>query len=194
MATLLALSRAKKTKMFNINLKEGDVLFLGTSTVAGATLGGILADNKENRKPKIKEAIHQILGNIATPLGILYVLNKGVEKLNIKIPKIKSATKTAKAANFALEILPSFITSCAGLWAGINLGNKISNIVNTKFFDETHIKRDVKAKDYCVHVDDPLTALTLADKTGKLKAFTGKVMPFVFMLSGYEAAMAEKQA
>ena len=196
--SLYALSKAKtkKTgkavKMFSMHLHEGDIFALGASTVIGATAGGIIVDDNKYKKAKIREASHQIIGNIAAPLAFIWGFNKGVEKLNIKLPKIKGTSKQAKAANFALEILPNLITTCAGLYAGINVGNVISNKINDNIFGKKDKKREVKIADYCIHIDDPITVLTLADKSGKIKAFTGKVMPFVFILSGYQSGMARE--
>ena len=192
LAALFALSKARNAKMFNMKLSEGDVFALGGAAVVGGTVGGCIADKRKNHKAKIREASHQIIGNIAAPLAVIYAFNKGVDKFNIKLPKINSTSKPAAVLNGAIELLPRLVTSCAGLWLGINVGNKVSNVINNKIFGASKNNRAVKAADYCIHVDDPITALTLADKSGSLRAFTGKVMPFVFLLSGYEAAMAEE--
>ena len=185
-----AKASGKKVDMFNMQLNEGNIFSLGCATVAGAAAGGIIVDDKKHIKSKIREMSHQIIGNIASPLAAIWVLNKGMDKLNIKMPKIKGKSTPVKIANFGLEILPNFISSCTGLYLGINAGNKLSNKINDNIFGKRKNVREVKVEDYCIHIDDPLTCLTLADKSGKIKGFTGKIMPFTFILSGYQVGTA----
>ena len=183
---------AKDAKMFNVHLREMDILSLGLATVGGAYVGGVLTDKPEHKKAKTREAMHQMVANIITPMITILAFNKLGEKLNVKVPKIKSKSAFAKGANVVGELLPNLVTSCAGLWAGIQIGNKISNKIAKQVFTDDKEKREVKAIDYCVHIDDPLTIITLADKSGQIKAFTSKTMPFTFILSGIQTGTAKK--
>ena len=197
--TLAGLAKFKKSKgikdisMFNMHLQEPEILALGTATIFGALAGGCLADKSKNYKAKVRETSHQFIGNILSPLVLMYGLNKGLDKLNFKMPNLKSNSKLAKATNICLNILPNLTTSCVGLWAGINVGNKISEKVNDKIFGKSEKKREVKVIDYCIHIDDPVTVLTVADKSGNISKFTSKIMPFTFILSGYQIGLAKSE-
>lgn len=197
LATLAGIAKFKRgkglkdAKMFNMHLQEPEIFALGTATVVGALAGGCLFDKPKNYKSKARESSHQFVGNIVSPLVCMYALNKGLEKLNFKMPNIKGNSKLTKAANICLDILPSLTTSCVGLWTGINIGNKISEKINDKIFGKPEKKREVKAIDYCVHIDDPITVLTVADKSGNISKLTSKIMPFTFILSGYQIGVAK---
>lgn len=194
LAGLAKLKRAKGVKdarMFNMHLQEPEILALGTATITGAFIGGSLADKPKNCKAKLRETAHQFIGNILTPLGFMYILNTGLDKLNIKMPNLKGKSKIAKAVNTAINILPSLTTSCVGLWTGINVGNKISEPINNKIFGKSEKQREVRLLDYCIHIDDPVTVVTVADKSGKITKFTSKIMPFTFILSGYQIGLAQ---
>ena len=196
LAGLAKLKRGKGVKnarMFNMHLQEPEILALGTATILGALAGGCLADKPKNYKPKLREANLQFIGNTVTPLAFMYLLNKGLDKLNLKMPNLKSNSKLAKATNICLNILPNLTTSCVGLWTGINVGNKISEKVNDKIFGKPEKKRKVKVIDYCIHIDDPVTVLTVADKSGNISKFTSKIMPFTFILSGYQIGLAKSK-
>ena len=197
LATLAGIAKFKRgkglkdAKMFNMHLQEPEILALGTATITGACIGGSLADKAKNCKAKLRETSHQFIGNILSPIVFMYCLNKGLDKLNPKLPNFKSKTKLANAANTVINILPNLATSCIGLWAGINVGNKIAEPINNKIFGKTEKQREVKVIDYCVHIDDPVTVLTVADKSGNISKLTSKIMPFTFILSGYQIGLAK---
>lgn len=194
--TLAAIAKRKQAKgiqnasMFNLHLQEPEIFALGTATTLGALAGGVAVDKKENRKAKYREALHQIVGNIATPLAFTYILNKGFDKIKFKMPNLKGSSKPVVAVNTALNILPNLIVTGFGLFTGIHIGNKISEKINDKIFGKNFQKREIKTADYCIHIDDPLTILTLADKSGKIRSITSKITPFTFILSGYQVGSA----
>ena len=39
-------------------------------------------------------------------------------------------------------------------------------------------KREVKVIDYCIHIDDPVTVLTVADKSGNISKFTSHLLSY----------------
>ena len=59
-----------------LSYDEKDVLLIGAGSVLGGLAGGLIADrNKENVKPKLREASQQFFGNMLCPIGFLAVGN-----------------------------------------------------------------------------------------------------------------------
>lgn len=169
----------------NLAYQEKDVLLIGTGSVLGGLMGGLLTDkDKKNNIPKIREATEQLLGCIALPIGLLALGNKGLDKLNIKMPQIKSASKIADYANNALKHLPKVAMTVGCIVAGMNIGHEIMKKVNNNFFKEQD-NHDIDAKDYLVHTDDLCVAASLIFKdTEKISKVTNKILPLSFILSG----------
>lgn len=196
LSALALLTKIKHTQgktlknMFNLHLNEADALCLGVSTVGGGFLGGSIAD-KKNTKYKLREGIHQIIGNVATPLAFIALAQKTIQKSNIKVPMIKKNGPLVNFTNSTLSILPDLFAVTTGLIIGVDVGNRIANSVNKKIFNN-HSDRKMDVKDFCIHIDDPISIVTFIDKTGKLKNITSKIFPFAHMLSGYEAGIAKK--
>ena len=174
----------------NFSFTEKDILMLGAGSVAGGLAGGLIADhNKDNVKPKLREASQQFFGNIAAPLGFLTAGNKLLEKSGFKLPQIKSESKPAKIANAVLNIIPKTVVTVVSLISGMEIGNKVMNKVNNKIFKED-VKHDVKIEDYLVHADDLcLTANMLLKNAKPISAVTSKVLPLTFLLSGSKTGM-----
>jgi hypothetical protein len=176
---LFALSKFNKGKNFkpkdllNINFKNMfKVMGLATSSVIGGLTGGLITDKKENQKAKIKEAIHQFLGNIITPITIVGIACNIIEK------KKMSQTK---------EILMSSLSAIIGVTAGVTGGNHIASKINEKIFKEND-NRKLSIKDFGIHVDDLLTVAALSPSLGeKITKFTSKALPLIFLICGYEA-------
>lgn len=162
----------KVKDMFNVDFKNMfKVMGLATSAVVGGLLGGMAADTKENRKPKLKEAVHQFLGNVVTPITIVGIAGEAIEKR--KFSRVKEITLSALAA-------------VAGVGAGVTAGNWAASKVNKAIFKEND-DRKVKAKDFCIHVDDLLTVAALTPIGDKIKGFISKALPAIFLICGYEA-------
>lgn len=158
--------------MFNIDFKSMfKVMGLATSAVIGGLAGGLITDTKEHRKPKVKEAIHQFLGNIVTPITIVGVAAKQIEKRNF------SKTK---------EIVISALAAITGVAAGVTGGNWAASRVNEVIFKEND-DRKLGVKDFGIHVDDLLTVAALTPIGDKIKGFTAKALPAIFLICGYEA-------
>ena len=175
---MLALSKSIKKRdfkikdMFNIDFKNMfKVMGLATSSVIGGLTGGLIADDKENYKPKIKEAIHQFLGNIVTPITIVGIAAEEIEKRKF------SKTK---------EIAYSALAAVTGVISGVTAGNWAASKVNNIIFNE-HDDRKLKAKDFSIHVDDLLTVAALTPIGDSIKGFTAKALPSIFLICGYEA-------
>lgn len=138
----------------NLSYEEKDVLLIGAGSVLGGLTGGLIADkNKNNVKPKLREASQQFVGNMVFPIGLLAAGNKILDKTGFKLPKINSNSKYAKAANGVLSVLPKIAVTLTALAGGMKLGNKVMNNVNNKIFNE-EVKHEVEPEDFLVHADD----------------------------------------
>lgn len=144
---------------------------LATSALVGGLAGGVIADKKENRKPKLKEAVHQFFGNIVTPITIVGIATSQIEKK--KYPQMKAALLGGAAA-------------IVGVSLGVTGGNLIASKVNEKVFKEND-DRKVGVKDFGIHVDDLLTVMGMTDLGETVKSFVSKALPLVFLFCGYEA-------
>ena len=162
----------KLKDLFNVDFQNMfKVMGLATSAVIGGLTGGLITDKKENRKPKLKEAIHQFLGNIVTPITIVGIAAKQIEKRKFPVTK---------------EILFSSLAAVAGVTAGVTGGNYIASKVNKAIFKEND-DRKLGVKDFGIHVDDLLTVAALTPSGEKIKGFTSKALPAIFLICGYEA-------
>ena len=169
---LIALKN-KISSFLDIETELKEFLILGGSSILGGITGGIISDKNQNTNNKIKEGIYQF-GNIAIPASIVTGLAKLVEKA-----KIKNAF-SSKAAKIMAVIV--------GIGGGMPLSSKICNKINN-FYDgnKQHYNRSIKLKDGLMHIDDVSWALILADPRLAGKLCINKILPLLFLTSGYEA-------
>ncbi|MEI8377893.1 MAG: hypothetical protein WCF95_05065, partial [bacterium] len=123
-----------------------DIIKIGTGSIIGGLAAGLALD-PENKKAKIREGFQQILGNIMIPVGLTTLGSKLADKyLNkdtIKMPQLKSQTKSAKNINQMIKGLPGGIATLGFLAIGIVSGNWIANKLSHKLFnaqDKRHIE------------------------------------------------------
>ena len=170
------------------NFKIGDMLKvdfnsalrtmgLATASLIGGLSGGLIADDPKNKKPKLKEAMHQFLGNIITPITIVGIGTKWIEKQ--KYSMWKAATL-------------GFAAAMIGVGLGVTGGNKIASIVNEKIYKEDD-KRKVGIKDFGIHIDDIFAVMGMTDLGATVKSFVSKALPFVFLICGYEAGTKQQK-
>ena len=189
------LAMAKKANpaasLKNLTYNEKDILLIGAGSILGGLTGGLLTDkNKENTKPKLREASQQFFGSLMCPIAILSVAEKALEKSGFKMPQIKSASKYV---NNVIGALPKIAITIGSLIAGMEIGNKIMNKINNKIFNE-EVKHEVHPSDYLVHTDDMCVAASLLLKDSKsLSAITSKALPLSFILAGAKTGMQEKE-
>ncbi len=178
----------------NLKYAEKDVLLLATGSVLGGLTGGLIADkNKENVKPKLREASQQLIANTAIPITTLAIANKVLDKTGFKMPQIKSNSKPAKIANVVLAALPRVATTILSLGGGMMVGNKIVNKANNLIFKED-VKHCVKSEDMLVHADDICMASSMIFKNAKgLSNIVSKVLPLTFIVSGAKTGMQQKE-
>lgn len=158
--------------MFKVNFDNMyRAMGLATSAVIGGLAGGLLTDKKENRKAKVKESIHQFLGNIVTPITIVGIATDKIKKKNFS--NIKG-------------ICLSGLAAVAGVITGVTGGNYVASKVNQVVFKEND-DRKLGIKDFGIHVDDLLVVAALSPGTEMLKGFISKALPAIFLICGYEA-------
>ncbi len=178
MAKLAKNGQIKISDIFNVRFKNMyKVMGLATSSVIGGLTGGILADKKENIKPKLKESVHQFLGNIVFPITIVGLAGEAIEKRNFS--KVK-------------EISLSALAAVAGVGAGVTGGNWVASKVNEAIFKEDDTRK-VTLKDFGIHVDDLLTVAALTPIGNSIESFTSKALPAIFLICGYEAGTKVQQ-
>ncbi|MBQ3640964.1 hypothetical protein II906_03440 [bacterium] len=179
------------TTLMNLNYAEKDVLIVGAGAVLGGLAGGLLTDtDKNNTKPKLREASQQFFGNMVCPIGLLAAANKIYDACKINIPDvIKTGSKAAGFVNNAVKYLPKAAITVGALVGGMELGNTIMNKINNKIFKEK-VKHDVKKEDYLVHADDLcLTANMLFKDTPNISKVTSKILPLTFIVAGSKSGM-----
>ncbi len=154
-------------KLKNLTYEEKDVLIMGAGSVLGGLAGGLLTDDdKNNVKPKLREASQQFFGCLAAPLSLLALGNHALKKHNV--------TKTAPKVGVVL----------ASLFGGMEIGNFVMNKVNNKIFKQ-EVKHDVKPSDYLLHFDDLcLTANMILKDVKSLSGITSKILPATLILAG----------
>ncbi len=174
----------------NLSYEEKDVLLIGAGSVLGGLTGGLLADkDKNNIKPKLREATQQFVGNMVFPIGLLAAGNKILDKTGFQLPQIPANFKYAKAANGILSVLPKIAVTVGALFGGMNIGNKVMNKVNNTIFKE-EVKHEVEPEDFLVHADDLCLAANMLLKDAKsVSAITSKVLPATFIVAGSKVGM-----
>jgi len=180
--------------IMNLKYEEKDVLLIGLGSVVGGLAGGLAADSdKENVKPKLREASQQFFGNMVCPISLLALGNKILDKTDFQLPKLASASKAAQAVNGVLSVLPKIAVTIGALMGGMEIGNKIMNAVNDKIFKEK-IKHDVHKEDYLVHADDLCLAANMLLKDAKsVSTITSKILPATFIVAGSKTGMAKAE-
>lgn len=178
----------------NLKYAEKDVLLLATGSVLGGLTGGLIADkNKENVKPKAREAVQQLVGSTFFPIATLAASMELLDRTNFQLPKFKSTSKPAKAANAVLGVLPRVVLTFASLFGGAHVGNKVANDFNNFVFKE-NVKHDVKPEDMLVHADDLCLAGSMVLKDVKnLSNLVCSALPATFLVSGIKTGIQQKE-
>ena len=175
----------KNFNMFKQEIEPLDMLKITGVTVPASLITGILLDkNKENTKPKIREGISQMVGNLLIPILLIDKVCKFKDSLNGKTFKntiMKTLSKTHKSIYVGVTLV-----------GGLMIGNKVSNFVNSIIFPE-HKQRPLKTKDFAVHFDDICFATSLIFKGNKLGNFANRLIPATLLLSAYETGTKTKK-
>lgn len=156
---------------------------LAVGSVAGGLVGGALFDKKENMIAKYREAVIQIVGNIATPLLVVSTGMRQFEKIE---PKVLTAMPFFKGK---FTKVPELLVSGVSLVGGILLGNTIGNFINRKAF---HVKGDRKIKlaDMSPHIDDVCLATSLVAAESDIGPYVARLIPVALMVPGISVGLA----
>ncbi len=175
-----------------IELEEKEILELASASVVGGLAGGLMFDDKQYRKSKIRESVNQLLGNVLVPVacvgGVSRLYKKYKTQILAKIPQVKETGKFSKNFNKALKGIPFSIATIVSLGTGILVGNKVSNLLNEKVFHKK-IDRKVKGTDFAPHVDDIGMAVSLMAEKSKGASFIARIVPAFLCVPGYEVGI-----
>ena len=172
-----------------IELEEKEILELATASVAGGLAGGLLFDDKQYKKSKIRESVNQLLGNVAVPVACVGAVSRLYKKYKpqilAKVPQVKETGKFTKNFNKALKGIPFSIATVVSLGVGIIAGNRVSNLLNEKVFNKK-MDRKIKGTDFAPHVDDLGMAVSLMADKSKGASFITRIVPAFLCVPGYE--------
>ena len=172
-----------------IELEEKEILELATASVAGGLAGGLLFDDKQYKKSKIRESVNQLLGNVAVPVACVGAVSRLYKKYKpqilAKVPQIKETGKFSKNFNKVLRGIPFSIATIVSLGGGIFAGNRVSNLLNEKVFHKK-VDRKIKGTDFAPHVDDLGMAVSLMAEKSKGASFITRIVPAFLCVPGYE--------
>jgi hypothetical protein len=178
LGTTLALSviskRHRYSKKILLDSYNGKEIFgLALGSVCGGLIGGTISDPM-NSKAKLREGLTQLFGNTLIPLILVTTSLSACKKI---YPKEKNIAMVGVGA--------------LALGVGIFLGNKVSNLINTKIFHkEEH--REIRPTDFAPHVDDTCVGLSIILNNSTIGNKISKVVPFALMVGGYITGIAKE--
>lgn len=157
---------------------------LGLGSVVGGFTGGVMFDKRENRRAKFREAIIQLVGNVAIPLLCVETLGQGFKR---KIsPKITKAL--GMESHKILKEIPGVLATGGILVSAILVGNRVANHLNSDIFD-INDDRKLKVTDMLPHIDDVCMALSLMFGDTPIS----KAIPAALMIAGYSVGTAQEK-
>jgi hypothetical protein len=172
-----------------IELEEKEILELASASVMGGLAGGLLFDDKQYKKSKIRETVNQLLGNVAVPIACVGAVSRLYKHFKPQIlsiiPQVKETGKFTHNFNKALQGIPFSIATIVSLGAGIVAGNKVSNWLNEEVFHKK-LDRKIKKTDFAPHVDDVGMAVSLMAEKSKGASVISRVVPAFLCVPGYE--------
>ena len=173
-----------------------DIIEIAAGSVVGGLAGGIIFDDKKQRKAKLKESVNQFLGNILVPIACVGAVSKLYDKNKSKIlsivPQIKEKGKTSKVFNSVLKALPASVATIASLGVGIYCGNRVSNILNGYIFKKK-VEREIKGSDFAPHVDDLGMAISMMSEKSPFSSFIQRIVPIFLCVPGVEIGTHREQ-
>ena len=167
----------KDFNIFKQEITPMNMLQITGVSVPASLLAGIALDKKENTKPKLKEGISQMVGNLLIPITLVNESIKLKDKIDGKVfknPILKRLQKTHKA-----------IYTTVALFTGLYIGNIVANEINSKIFSN-HKKRPIKIQDFSAHFDDVCFATSLIFRDNKIGNIAGRFIPATLLVSAYE--------
>ncbi len=175
----------KDFNIFKQEITPMNMLHITGVSVPASLLAGIALDKKENVKPKLKEGISQMVGNLIIPITLVNESIKLKDRIDKKVFDnniLKGLQKTHKA-----------IFTTIALFTGLFIGNKVSNSLNSAIFKDKN-QRPLKIKDFFVHADDICFATSLIFKDNKIGEIAGRFIPATLLISAYETGTKTKNS
>ena len=167
--------------LFNTDeLSLSEVLVIGTGSVLGGLLGGIIKDKGKVNKKKVKESNFQLITNIILPTILTAKL---IEKLGLSIKPPEGLLSTSQHLK---RIGTAAAAIVLGVGTGITVGSHIANWVNKQYFKDQKYERKLQDFDVFIHVDDVPIALNFMRVP-----FMDKLLLFCSGLCGYKAGAKE---
>jgi hypothetical protein len=179
----------------SIEFKAPQIISIATGSVIGGFVGGSIVD-KQNVKAKKREVLNQLLGNVLVPVACVASGAELYKKFETKIegamPQIKSNKKLANIFNIVMKKLPNATTTLGLLGVGIYLGNRVSNLINDKLYNNK-IERNIRPSDFAPHLDDVCMATTMMNEESLFGSALARIIPLALLVPGYETGIAQKK-
>lgn len=179
-----------------IQFKAPQIISVASGSVLGGFIGGAIVDDKSNLKPKKREVLSQLLGNVLVPVACVgtgaEIYTKYKDKIEGTMPQIKNKSgRLVSTLNTISKKIPNAACTFAFLGVGIYLGNKVSNLINDKLYHKK-IERNIKATDFAPHVDDLCLAATMMNEESSFGSLLGRIIPLALLVPGYQTGIARK--
>ncbi|MBR1977305.1 hypothetical protein IKA15_03390 [bacterium] len=168
---------AKVWKSFDIDYDVKDLFTMATGAIGAGLIYGF-AKNKdktfEGNKEKLKETVHAY-----ATFGVPTALTAATIGI---LGKTKIGNKPLG------QIIPIVV----GVGAGMPIAHESSNWINEKI-DKNSEHREMKLKDYFIHIDDIIAVLILAKVPFARKIQAGRLLPIIYGMLGYEVATKKER-
>ena len=158
------LAKSQKCKLYNIKYGVKEMILVSAGSIAGGLASGVLFDKKEHKKQKINESVFQFMNASVPPL------------------------LTSALYSFSKNIKYRIASTIVGLFGGMHIAAKLSNIIN-----DPHDKvpdRKLSFKDSIANIDDALGVLILAKVPIAEKLHVDKTLPAIYSWCGYRAGIS----
>ena len=165
------MKKQKVKNPFKIHYGLSEMVVMSATSVAGGVAAGMLGEDKDTNKNKVKEGVFQFM-NATVPT----LLVGGALKLLEDNTKYKNSKPVKVAA---------IVTS---LVAGMPLAAFLSNMINDPKDKEPD--RKLTLKDSIINMDDALGALVVAKVPIVEHLHLDKFMPAIFAWCGYRAGQS----
>ena len=163
----LIFAKKQQKNIFKIHYGIQEMLGVSAGAIFGGTVAGIIADKKQNKRPKIKEGVFQFL-NASIPL--------------MTIPPISEFMKNSPKLN---NIPCKVLGIASGLFAGMVVAADLANRINDP--KDVEPDRKLNYKDALANIDDAVGALVLAKLPLVNKLPIEPVLPAIYAWCGYRA-------
>ena len=152
---------------FNLHYGLTEMVVMSATSVAGGVAAGMIGENKETNKNKIKEGVFQFM-NASTPAWV-----------------VGGALKLCESSKNYNNIPGKILAMIGGLIIGMYGAASVSNVIC-----DPHDKvpdRKLTLLDCLVNIDDAVGVLVLAKFPFVGKLHLERALPFIYAYCGYRA-------